>query len=96
MAITLCVLLWVKDGQEELFESYEDKALEIATRHGGITVSRVRRTEGSEAPYEVQILQFPSDASLKEFMDDPARSELSEMRERSIAKTEVIRVNQIA
>ena len=96
MAITLCVLLWVKEGQEELFEDYENKALEIALRHGGKTISRVRRSESSDAPYEVQILQFPNDSALKDFMEDPARNALSDDREKAIAKTEAIRVNEIS
>lgn len=86
------MLLWVKAGQEELFAEYEDRALEIASGHGVVILSRVRGNEPSEMPYEVQVLQFPSRVEFQAFMDDPSRLNLTYMRNEAIAKTEVIDV----
>lgn len=95
MKITMCVLLWVKTGQEELFAEYEDRALEIASAHSAVILSRVRQNERSELPYEVQVLRFPSHIVFQKFMDDPLRLALGQMRDEAIAKTEVIRVDEI-
>lgn len=96
MKVTICVLLWVKSGQEELFVEYENCALGIASAHGAVILSRVRRNELSNFPYEVQVLQFPSQDEFQKFMEDPARPELGPMRDEAIAMTEVIRVDEIS
>jgi len=92
----LCVLLWAHDGQEDLFAEYEDAALKIAVAHGGQVVSRLRRIDSPESPFEVQILRFPSQVTFQTFMDDPLRLAMSEQRDRAVAKTEVIRVDEIS
>ena len=96
MPITLCVLLWVKVGKEELFIKYEDRALQIASTHGGLTLSRLRRRDNSESPYEIHVIQFPNRVAFQAFMDDPSRLALTDRREEAITRTEVIEVEQIS
>jgi uncharacterized protein (DUF1330 family) len=96
MEITLCVLLWARPGQEDALVDYEDRALDIAAAHDVQLVSRVRRTGSSESPFEVQVLRFPSQETLDTFMQDPARLALSGMRDVAVARTEVVRVEQVS
>jgi len=95
MNINLCVLLWTRAGQEDALVDYEDPALDIAAAHGVQLVSRVRRTDSSESPFEVQVLRFPSQGTLDMSMQDPARLALSGMRDAAVARTAVARVEQV-
>ncbi len=96
MEITLCVMLWAHPGQEDALVDYEDRALDIAAAHDARLVSRVRGTEPSDSPFEVQVLRFPSQETFDEFMQDPARLALSGMRDAAIAGADVVRVEQVA
>jgi uncharacterized protein (DUF1330 family) len=96
MEITLCVMLWARAGQEAALVDYEDRALDIAAAHDVRLVSRVRRTDSSDSPFEVQVLRFPSQEALEVFMQDPARLALSVMRDAAVARAEVVRVEQVS
>lgn len=94
MSVTLCVLLWSLEGHEDELSSYEDGVLALLAEHGGIVTSRVRRRAGerAELPLEVQILDLPHEDTLTRFLADPRRLAAAEVRDRSVARTEVIRV----
>jgi uncharacterized protein (DUF1330 family) len=94
--LTLCVLLWANEGQEELLAEYEDRALQLVVVHGGQVLSRMRSVAAPASPAEVQVLRFPGEVAFQAFMDDPSRLELSELRDRAVARTEVIPVETIS
>jgi uncharacterized protein (DUF1330 family) len=91
--VVLCVLLWAAPGEREALADYEDRVLRLLPAHGARVLSRVRAVEGQ--PDEVQVLEFPSDDALGAFLDDPARARLSGLRERAIARTQVLRVERV-
>ena len=95
MAVTLCVLLTAVPGHERDLVEYEDQVLELLAAHGANLVTRVRTVDPHDAPHEVHVIEFPSEASLQRYMDDPARLALSELRDRAIASTEVLRVDVV-
>jgi uncharacterized protein (DUF1330 family) len=90
--LTLCVLLWAVPGNEDLLAEYEDQVLERLAGYGARVVNRVRATGTGDGPREVQILEFPSAAELAGYLADPARVALAGMRDRAIARTELIEV----
>ncbi len=94
MALTLCVLLDAVPGNEQQLIDYEDQVLALIPAHGGRVVSRVRALE-SGGPYEVHVTEFPSDDALDAFMSDPQRTALAPQRDRAIAQTTVLRVDQV-
>ncbi len=89
----LSVMLWAVPGEERSLAEYEDRVLELLPRHQAELLSRVRSLEG--APCEIQLLRFASEESLESYMEDPTRQGLSRMRERTVARTEVLRVEQV-
>jgi uncharacterized protein (DUF1330 family) len=91
--VVLCVLVWAVPGEQQALVEYEDRVLGLLTAHRARVLTRVRAVEGQ--PDEVQVLEFPSDDALRAFMDDPARAELAGLRERAIARTEVLRVDLV-
>ena len=95
MSLTLCVLLTAKPGREARLVEYEDKVLALLGRHGGRLLQRVRSVDPHDVPQEVQLIEFPSEVSLQQYMDDPARLALNDLREQGIAGTEVLRVEVV-
>lgn len=93
--LTLCVLLTAQPGKEAILVEYEDRVLPLLERHGGRLVQRVRAVDPGDAPHEVHLIELPSEAALEAYLDDPARQTLRELRDRGIAETQVLRVNQV-
>jgi uncharacterized protein (DUF1330 family) len=93
VTVVLCVLLWAAPGEQRALGEYEDRVLGLLGGHGARVLSRVRAIDGQ--PDEVQLLEFPSDDALAAFQDDPRRGELAALRERAVARTEVLRVEQL-
>jgi hypothetical protein len=91
--VLLSVMLWAVPGQERSLTAYEDRVLELLPAHEAELLSRVRSLEGQ--PYEIQLLRFASEESLESYMADPVRRELAELRERAVARTEVLRVERV-
>jgi uncharacterized protein (DUF1330 family) len=94
MPITLCALLWPTEGNADLLSEYEDDVLALVPVHGGRVLSRVRALPGQDAtlPTEVQVIEMPDDDALTAYLADPARVALAEVRDRAVARTDVLRV----
>jgi uncharacterized protein (DUF1330 family) len=91
--VVLCVLLWAASGQQQALVEYEDRVLRLLTAHRARVLSRIRAVEGQ--PDEVQLLEFPSEDALTAFMEDPTRVALAGLRDRAVARTEVLRVELV-
>ena len=87
----LTAILWANPGQEELLVEYEDAVLALIPQHGGRVIERVRAEQPGDGPYEVQLIELPSEEALQAYMTDPVRVELVETHRRAIARTEVLR-----
>jgi len=93
MDVTLCVLLWAREGREDAAADYEDRVLTLLPDHGGRVIQRARATAGKGGePAEVQILRFPSQAALDAFMADSRRTALAAERDAAISRTDVLHV----
>jgi antibiotic biosynthesis monooxygenase (ABM) superfamily enzyme len=96
MAPPLCVVvrLWIRQGLEAEFEAYERKVARVMARHGGVIERAIRTSgasrDGSDEPFEVHLLRFPTQARYDAYRDDPERRSLSGERERIITKTDVL------
>lgn len=95
MPVTLCVLLWSVPGNEDELVGYEDLVLARLATYGGRVLHRVRRDQTSQSPYEVQVIELPTQDALTEFMADPERLGLADMRARAVERTEIIRVTVV-
>ena len=99
--LTLCVVLYPKPGQDEALVEYEDMATSRFAAYGAVLRQRVRTREVRSAigeggaPLEVQIIDFPSQAALDQFMVDPERVAADDLRQRAIARTDLYVVDVI-
>lgn len=90
MSLTLCVLLWARPGAADALAAYEDQVLHLIPEHGGRVLQRARGSGEGGQPAEIQFLEFPSAAALDGYMVDGRRTALAGVRDRAIARTEVI------
>jgi hypothetical protein len=95
LAVTLCVLLWARAGHADALIAYEDAVLQLVPDNGGRVRERVRSDGADGAPLEIHVLEFPSDAALDAYMQDPQRAALADARDRAIERTEVYRVEVV-
>jgi uncharacterized protein (DUF1330 family) len=96
MALTLCVLLTPAPGCEARLVEYEDQVLTLLADHDARVLQRVRTVDPTaDQPFEVHILEFPSQDAFDAYMEDPARLALAGLRDRAIASTEVLRVEVV-
>ncbi len=94
--VTLCVTLTAKPGSAALLVEYEDQVLALLPNHGGRVVQRVRALDATSGPLEIQVVEFPSEESLESYLQDPDRVALSDLRDRAIERTELMRVTVVA
>jgi uncharacterized protein (DUF1330 family) len=95
MSLTLCVLLWARPGAADALAAYEDQVLGLVPEHGGQVLQRARGNGEPGQPQEIQFLEFPSATALDEYMADDRRTALAHVRDRAIARTQVINVELI-
>jgi uncharacterized protein (DUF1330 family) len=95
MTVTLCVLLWAREGREAELIAYEDRVLQLLPDHGGRVLQRARAAGEPGRPLEVQLVQFPSEEARASYMIDRRRAALSGDRDAAIERTEVLRVDLV-
>ena len=93
MPVTLCVQLWAVPGSEQQLVDYEDRVLARLAPHGACILQRVRNPDATTGPFEVHILEFPSDEAFDAYTVDPERVALADLRDAAIARTEITRVD---
>jgi hypothetical protein len=92
MSLTLCVLLWAREGRERDLTDYEDRVLQLVPDYAGRVLQRARADGSDGGPLEIQFLVFPSEDALDADMSDEQRQALAQDRDVAVARTEVLRV----
>jgi len=85
--------LWVHRGLETEFEAYEHKVSRIMARYGGVIERAIRTSraseDGSNEPFEVHVLRFPSRDLYDAYRDDAERRSLNGERAGIITNTDI-------
>lgn len=79
-SLYILVRLWIRSGLEREFEAYESKVSRIMARYDGVIDRAIRASgasEGSDEPFEVHLLKFPSRALYDAYLNDPERRSLA-------------------
>jgi uncharacterized protein (DUF1330 family) len=88
--IYLTQLIYLKAGQEKIFDQFEGIAIPAIRKYNGRLLLRVRPTESSfveshiEKPYEIHFIEFDSENDFKSFMQDEERKKFLHLKEQSI------------
>ncbi|HVX25005.1 MAG TPA: hypothetical protein VHB70_01590 [Parafilimonas sp.] len=91
----LTQLIYIKEGQEEVFHAFEDIAIPLISKYNGKLLLRIRPTENSfiehsiDKPYEVHFVEFENESDFENFMKDEERKKFLYLKEQSI-KTSIL------
>jgi len=90
-------LIYLKPGGEDAFQEFESLAIPLIPRYNGTLLLRLRPGDEAiieknmDAPYEVHLVSFPSDADFQNFMKDPERKKFLHLKENSIESSILIK-----
>jgi hypothetical protein len=94
-------LIFVKQGSEDAFNSFEEKVLPLLKDHNGELVYRVRPNQDSiiessrELPYEIHLVTFNSTADFEHYKNDPKRLSFMAIKNDSVEKVILIEGEEI-
>lgn len=94
--IFLTQLIYIKEGQENVFHEFEDIALPIIPKYNGTLLLRVRPDDNAfiehhiDKPYEVHLVQFETQQDFENFMQDEERKKFLHLKEQSIKSSILI------
>lgn len=93
--IYITQIIYLKEGQEKVFDDFEDVAIPIIAKYNGRLLLRLRPSTDSfiekniEEPYEIHIIEFDSEQDFEDFKVDKERQSFLHLKEQSI-KTSII------
>ena len=86
-------LIYIKKGQELIFDSFENIAIPLISKYNGKLLFRIRPSENDyveismEKPFEIHFGTFHSEKDFQDFMHDEERSKFLHLKEQSIQST---------
>lgn len=94
-------LIYLLEGQEQVFDEFENKAIPIISKYRGKLLLRVRPDHNSwiehhiERPYEMHLVEFDSIEDFNQFMKDEERQSFLDLKEASIRSVWLIGGNRM-
>ena len=88
--IFLTQLIYIEEGQEDVFHQFEDIAIPAISKYNGRLLIRVRPEERSiienniEKPYEIHLVEFDSEQDFQNFNKDEERRKFLHLKEQSV------------
>ena len=88
--IYLTQLIYIKEGQEEVFHQFEDVAIPAISKYNGRLLLRIRPDDQSmienniEKPYEIHLVEFVSEQDFISFSGDEDRKKFLHLKEQSV------------
>jgi len=88
--IYITQLIYIKSGQEGVFDEFESIAIPIISKYNGRLLLRIRPATESfiertvDSPYEVHLTEFDSEMDFQNFMKDEERKRFLHLKEKSI------------
>jgi uncharacterized protein (DUF1330 family) len=99
--VLITQLIYLKDGQEKVFNQFESIAIPIILKYNGKLLFRVRPTLDSfieahiEKPYEIHLIEFETHEDFDRFIQDEERKKFLFLKEQSIKESILIRGTKI-
>ena len=99
--IFITQLLYLTDGQAEVFEQFEALVIPLIAQYNGKLLLRIRPLpEGiieanTEIPYEIHLVSFESESDFERFKRDEQRKQFLHLKEQSIRFSILVRGTQV-
>ena len=90
-------LIFIKEGQEQVFQQFEDIAIPTIAKYNGRLLLRLRPTEDAfieqqiDKPYEIHLVEFDAEQDFENFMQDDERKKFLHLKEQSIKASILIK-----
>jgi len=100
--IFLTQLIYIKEGQENVFHQFEDIAIPIIAKYNGRLLLRVRPGDNAfiehaiEKPYEIHLVEFDTEQDFENFKQDEERKKFLHLKEAAIKASILIRGNKVS
>ena len=94
-------LIYIKEGQENIFHQFEDVAIPIIAKYNGKLLFRIRPDRESfiehhiDKPYEIHLVEFETNQDLENFNLDEERKKFLHLKEQSIKSVLLIKGNKL-
>ena len=94
-------IIFIKDGQEDAFHSFEDKVLPLLQQHNGELIYRVRPPVSAVIatafgyPYEIHVVSFTDRENFENYRDDPERLRHMQLKDESVDRVILIEGNAL-
>jgi hypothetical protein len=88
--IYITQLIYIKEGQEDVFDQFEDIAIPAISKYNGRLLLRIRPAENSfiahsiDKPYEIHLVEFDSEQDFENFKQDKEREKFLHLKEQSV------------
>ena len=95
--IFITQLIYIIDGEETIFDQFEDIAIPAIARYNGRLLLRVRPSEDAyiessiEKPYEIHLVEFETENDLVNFIEDEERIRFLHLKNQSIKSAILIK-----
>jgi uncharacterized protein (DUF1330 family) len=93
--IYITQLIYIIEGQEKIFDEFENIAIPTILKYNGKLLMRVRPTVNNfieshiDKPYEIHFVEFETEQDFDNFMKDEERKKFLHLKEQSI-KTSIL------
>lgn len=94
--IHLTQLIYIKKGQENVFQEFEEIAIPLISKYNGRLTLRIRPNENSViennilVPYEIHLVEFNSQEDFNNFKMDEERKKFLHLKDQSIESSILI------
>jgi len=95
--IYITQLVYIKEGQEKIFDEFEAVAIPTIPKYNGKLLLRVRPEENDfiehhiDKPYEIHLVEFEAEQDFQNFMNDEERKKFLHLKEQSIKSVILIK-----
>ncbi len=95
--IFITQLVYIKEGQENVFDQFEDIAIPTISKYNGRLLLRIRPTENSfiehhiDKPHEIHLVEFAAEPDFENFKQDEERKKFLHLKEQSIKSVLLIK-----
>jgi hypothetical protein len=99
--IYITQLIYVREGQEQVFHQFEDIAIPLIPKYNGKLLLRIRPSQKDiiahtiDRPYEVHFISFETSQDFENFMKDDDRKKFLHLKEQSITSSLLVRGEQL-
>ena len=94
--IYITQLIYIKEGQEKVFDEFENIAIPTISKYNGKLLMRLRPDAKAyiecnmEAPYEIHLVSFESEEDFERFKNDEERKKYLHLKEQSVQSSMLI------